>query len=73
MRSNKRQAVPTERAARGVVAALIIGQRGSYPFPHITATALAKVIPNAPHRTLEGPAHEVVPAAIAPALVEFFQ
>jgi hypothetical protein len=34
--------------------------------------ALAKAIPNAQHRTLEGQTHEVAAEAIAPVLVEFF-
>jgi hypothetical protein len=44
----------------------------SYPFMHITATALANAIPNAQLRTLEGQAHEVAASAIAPVLGEFF-
>jgi hypothetical protein len=44
----------------------------SFPFMHTTAAALAKAIPHAQHRTLEGQTHEVAPEAIAPVLVEFF-
>jgi pimeloyl-ACP methyl ester carboxylesterase len=65
--------VPTERAARVTVPALIMDGGASYPFMHITATALAKAIPNAQHRTLEGQTHEVAAEALAPALVEFFK
>ncbi len=65
--------VPTERAARVAVPALIMdGGASSYPFMHITATALANAMPNAQHRTLEGQTHEVAAEAIAPVLVEFF-
>ena len=66
--------VPTERAASVAVPALIMdGGATSYPFMHITATALANAIPNAQHRTLEGQTHEVAAEAIAPVLVEFFK
>ena len=64
--------VPTERAASRAVPALIMDGGASYPFMHVTATALANAIPNARHRTLEGQTHEVAADAIAPVLVEFF-
>ncbi len=65
--------VPTERAARVAVPALIMdGGASEWPFMHITATALANAIPHAQHRTLEGQTHEVAAEAIAPVLVEFF-
>lgn len=53
--------VPTERAATVAVPALIMDGEVSYPFMHVTATALANAIPNAQHRTLEGQTHEVAP------------
>jgi pimeloyl-ACP methyl ester carboxylesterase len=66
-------AVPAERAARVTVPALIMdGGATPYPFMRITAMALAKAMPNAQHRTLEGQTHEVAAEAIAPVLVEFF-
>jgi pimeloyl-ACP methyl ester carboxylesterase len=64
--------VPTKRAARVAVPALIMDGAASYPFMHTTATALANAIPNAEHRTLEGQTHEVAAEALAPVLVEFF-
>jgi len=65
--------VPTERAARVAVPALIMdGGASEWPFMHITATALANAIPHAQHRTLEGQTHEVAAEAIAPVLVGFF-
>lgn len=64
--------VPTERAARLAVPALILDGGASYPFMHTTAVALAKAIPDAEHRTLEGQTHEVSVEVIAPVLVEFF-
>ena len=68
--------VPIEQAARVHVPTLIMdGGAGvtDFPFMHITATALAKAIPKAQHRTLEGQSHEVSAEAIAPVLVEFFK
>jgi len=64
--------VPTKRAARLAVPTLIMDGSESFPFMHIVATALAKAIPHAQHRTLEGQTHEVAAEAIAPVLVEFF-
>jgi pimeloyl-ACP methyl ester carboxylesterase len=64
--------VPTERAAGVAVPTLVINGSESYQFMHTSAVALAKAIPNAQHRTLEGQTHEVAAEAIAPILVEFF-
>jgi pimeloyl-ACP methyl ester carboxylesterase len=64
--------VPTEKAVGVAVPALIMDGSASFPFMHITATALANAIPNAEHRTLEGQTHEVAVEALAPVLVEFF-
>ena len=64
--------VPTERAARVAVPALVMDGGASYPFMHVTAVALADAMPNGRHRTLEGQTHEVAAEAIAPVLVEFF-
>jgi pimeloyl-ACP methyl ester carboxylesterase len=65
--------VPTERAAHlGVPALIMDGGATEFPFMHITALTLAKVVPNAQHRTLEGQTHEVTAEALAPVLVEFF-
>lgn len=64
--------VPTARAARVAVPALIMAGEASYPFMLETAAALANAIPNAQHRTLEGQTHEVAAEALAPVLIEFF-
>jgi pimeloyl-ACP methyl ester carboxylesterase len=64
--------VPTERAARVTVPALIMDGGASYPFMHVTALALANAIPHARHLTLEGQTHEVAVDVLAPVLVEFF-
>jgi pimeloyl-ACP methyl ester carboxylesterase len=66
-------AIPTEKAARLAVPTLVMaGGETPYPFMRPTAEALAKTIPNAQHRILEGEVHEVRPEAITPALIEFF-
>jgi pimeloyl-ACP methyl ester carboxylesterase len=64
--------VPTEKAAHVAVPTLVMDGSASFPFMHVTATALANVIPNAEHRTLQGQTHEVAVSALAPVLVEFF-
>ena len=65
-------AVPAERAARVTVPMLVMDGSASFPFMHVTATALAQAIPDAQHRTLEGQTHEVGANALAPVLIEFF-
>lgn len=64
--------IPTARAAGVAAPALIMDGGASYPFMHVAAAALANVIPDARHRTLEGQTHEVAAGAIGPVLVEFF-
>jgi pimeloyl-ACP methyl ester carboxylesterase len=65
--------VPTERAARITARTLVMNGSESFPFMQDTAETLAKAIPNARHRILEGQTHEVAAEAIAPVLVEFFK
>ncbi|MBZ0296142.1 MAG: alpha/beta hydrolase [Anaerolineae bacterium] len=66
-------AVPAERASQLSVPTLVMdGGATAFPFMHTSAVTLAGAIPNAQHRTLEGQAHEVEAAALAPVLVEFF-
>jgi pimeloyl-ACP methyl ester carboxylesterase len=65
--------IPTERAAKVSVPTLVMDGSESFPFMHVTATALAKAIPNAQHRTLEGQTHEVASEAVAPVLIKFFK
>ena len=64
--------VPGEKAAGVAVPTLVMDGSASFPFMHVTATALAKAIPHAEHRTLEGQTHEVEVTVLAPILVEFF-
>jgi pimeloyl-ACP methyl ester carboxylesterase len=66
-------AVPTGRAASMTVPTLIMNGGGSYPFMHVSATALANAIPGAQHRTLAGQTHEVAAEVLAPVLIEFFK
>jgi pimeloyl-ACP methyl ester carboxylesterase len=66
--------IPTKRAANLAVPTLIMdGGASEWSFMHTTAVALAKAIPNAQHRSLEGQSHEVSPEALAPVLIEFFK
>jgi pimeloyl-ACP methyl ester carboxylesterase len=65
---------PLDRAARVSVPALVMdgGANLAYmPFMHDTATRLAKAIPHARQRTLEGQTHDVNPEVLAPVLEEF--
>lgn len=65
-------AVPTEKAARVAVPALVMDGGASYPFMHVSAVALAHAMPHGQHRTLEGQTHEVASEVLAPVLTEFF-
>jgi pimeloyl-ACP methyl ester carboxylesterase len=64
--------VPTARAARVGMPALVMDGGASYPFMHVAATALTSAMPHAQHRTLQGQTHEVAAEALAPVLIEFF-
>src|SRR2546423_10169931 len=57
--------VPTEKAAHVAVPTLVMDGSESFPFMHVTATALANAIPNAEHRTLQGQTHEVAVSVLA--------
>jgi pimeloyl-ACP methyl ester carboxylesterase len=66
---------PLERASKVRIPTLVMdggANAESRPFMHATATSLAKAIPNAQHRTLEGQTHDVNSEVLAPILVEFF-
>lgn len=63
--------VPVERAAAVRVPTLVMNGT-VIPFMLETANALAKAIPHAQHRTLEGQSHDVDVQVLAPVLVEFF-
>jgi pimeloyl-ACP methyl ester carboxylesterase len=69
------RAVPVKRAGSITVPTLVMdgGANLTYmPFMHETATLLAKTIPHAQQRTLEGQTHDVNLEVLAPVLVEFF-
>jgi pimeloyl-ACP methyl ester carboxylesterase len=51
---------------------LVVGGGKSPTWLRHGVRALADVLPNAQHRTLEGQTHLVKPAALAPVLTEFF-
>jgi pimeloyl-ACP methyl ester carboxylesterase len=66
--------VPVERAASVAMPALVMnGDDANYEFMRDTAIALAKAIPHAQHRTLEGQTHDVAPGVLAPVLIGFFK
>ena len=72
----KDASVPVQRAAKITVPTLIMdGEVSSetFPFVHEAAVTLAKAIPHAQYRILEGQTHEVTPEALAPVLIEFFE
>jgi len=64
--------LPTERAASVTAPTLVIAGGADFPWMRDTAQALADALPNGQTRTLEGQGHNVDPAVLAPALVEFF-
>ncbi len=64
--------MPIEKAARVEVPTLILDGGDSFPFMHATAMALARAIPHAQQRTLEGQTHEVAVEVLAPVLIAFF-
>jgi pimeloyl-ACP methyl ester carboxylesterase len=68
------RSAPVERAATVSVPALVLDGGASMafmPFMHETAVALAKVIPHAQQRTLEGQTHDVNLEVLAPVLEDF--
>jgi pimeloyl-ACP methyl ester carboxylesterase len=64
--------VPTARVVGVTVPTLVMNGGAGLPFMGVTARALAKAIPNAQHRILEGQTHDLAADAVAPVLVEFF-
>jgi pimeloyl-ACP methyl ester carboxylesterase len=69
------RSAPVKRAAAVTMPTLIMDGGANLtimPFMHETANALAKAIPHAQHRTLEGQTHDVSQEVLAPVLVEFF-
>ncbi len=62
---------PTERAAALRVPMVILTGGASFPFLAETAEVLAKAIPNAETRTLEGQSHDVDATVLGPAMKDF--
>jgi len=65
------RSVPIKRAATVTVPTLVMNGT-VIPFMLLTANTLAKAIPHAQHRTLEGQSHDVNLQVLAPVLVEFY-
>jgi pimeloyl-ACP methyl ester carboxylesterase len=69
------RSVPVERAARISAKVVVMdggASRETMPFMRASADAIARAIPNARRRTLEGQGHNARPDAVAPVLMEFF-
>jgi pimeloyl-ACP methyl ester carboxylesterase len=69
------RSVPVEIAAKVKATTLVMDGSASLeamPFMRPTADKLAKVIPHAKRRTLEGQAHDVSSEVLAPILLKFF-
>jgi hypothetical protein len=66
------RSIPVKRAVHVSVPVLVMNGT-VIPFMLDTAKALAKAIPQAQHRTLEGQPHDVNLEVLAPVLVEFFK
>jgi pimeloyl-ACP methyl ester carboxylesterase len=64
--------IPVERAKAVPVPTIVLVGEASFGFMGETADALARLIPNAQRRTLEGQRHDVDPVVLAAALREFF-
>jgi pimeloyl-ACP methyl ester carboxylesterase len=67
------RAVPTVRAARVTVPALVMNGGAGLPFMRDTAKSLAKAMSFGRYRELEGQTHDVAPQVLAPVLIEEFQ
>lgn len=65
-------AVPAQRLASIPVPTLVMAGGASPAFMQEAAQAVARALPNAQLRTLEGQTHDVAPEVLAPVLGEFF-
>lgn len=65
--------LPVEAAKAATMPTLVLDGSESPAFIHEAADALAKAMPHAERKTLEGQTHEVSPEALAPVLVTFFR
>lgn len=65
--------LPVDAAKAATMPALVLDGSASPDFMHEAAEALAKAMPHAERKTLEGQTHEVSPEALAPVLISFFK
>jgi len=65
-------AVPVDHATCISASTLVMHGGASFAFMGQTARTLSHAIPHAELLTLEGQSHEVDPALLAPALIDFF-
>jgi pimeloyl-ACP methyl ester carboxylesterase len=66
------RSVPSKRAAQVTVPTLVLNGT-VIPFMETTAKEIARSIPHAEQRTLEGQPHDVNLEVVAPVLIEFFK
>ena len=64
--------VPAGRAARVGVPTLVLHGTAGFPFMAVTARTLARAIPGAEGRALEGQTHDIDAGVLAPVLTEFY-
>ncbi len=64
-------AVPAEKLAKVTVPVLALCGGASYPFMCTTARTISQAAPRGEVRTLDGQTHDVQPAVLAAALIEF--
>jgi pimeloyl-ACP methyl ester carboxylesterase len=64
--------LPTERITAVTTPTVVIDGGASFGFMRETADAIAKLMPKAQRRTLEGQQHNVDAKVLAPVMVEFF-
>ena len=72
----KDRVAPVDRAAKVTATTLVMDGGANLqimPFMHASATALAKAIPHAQERTLDGQSHAVQAEVLAPVLIDFFK
>jgi pimeloyl-ACP methyl ester carboxylesterase len=66
-------AVPKDKLATVNAPVLALCGGASFPFMCVTARTISKAVPSGAYQTLPGQTHDVQPAVIAPALIEFFR
>jgi pimeloyl-ACP methyl ester carboxylesterase len=65
--------IPTALAATIEAPTLVLAGGASFPFMKESARALARALPHGEARILEGQSHDLVPAALGPVLMRFFE